>query len=99
MNDLVKICERCLTDMKVDYVPLHDIVREFSGYINSPTREDFINALNVIECLVIKYDVKVLEGPDMKKLENPLDEIISWLKEIWDTGNYETIDYGIWFNK
>ena len=89
-----------LADVDVDYVPLHDMVRIFSGFYRRPTEEDYLKALEFIGYLVDKYEdrLEFSIGPGELINKSP-KELIEWLKEMWYAGKYRhNIDYGVWFD-
>ena len=99
MINFVKIEEQCIVQLNIDYVPLHDIVREFSGFDKAPTEADFLIALNFLEYLIIKYRLKCLIGPDLADFDKPVSELIAWLKNKWYSNEYEDINYAVWLEK
>jgi hypothetical protein len=99
MNDYEKMESNCLEQMEGDYMPLHDLVREFSGYDQSPTESEFMNSLKFIDYLSKKYRIKILQGPEMKEINKPTNKMIEWLKECWYSNKYDEINYMIWLKK
>lgn len=99
MNDYKKIEINCIEQLESDYMPLHDIVREFSGYDRIPTMNEFLNSLKFINHLAEKYNIKFLQGPEMKEINKSTIEIIEWLKESWHSNKYEDVNYMIWLKK
>lgn len=99
MRDYAIIESNCIEQMEDDYMPLHDIVREFSGYGKPPTEDEFMNSMKFIIYLSNKYSIKFLIGPEMKEINRSLDEIIEWLIEIWLSNKYDEYNYMIWLKK
>lgn len=99
MIEFIDFERHCLEHMGIDYMPLNDIVREVSGFNNPPTEDEFLTSLSYLKCLIEKHNLKVLEGSEMKISEKKLGELIDWLKQKWDLGQYDDINYGIWFEK
>lgn len=89
----------CVKQMEVDFVPLHDIVREFSGYDQTPKEIEFIESLKFIVYLSKKYKIKFLEGPEMKEINKSTNRIVEWLKESWYSNKYDEINYLVWLKK
>ncbi len=96
MDNSKVISDRILNDLDVDYIPLNDIIREFSGFTNHPTKNDFFNAIKMLKYLFANNSLKLLEGPEMKELVNP-NEIFATLEENWN--NYNEINYKFWISK
>lgn len=91
--------KHCMEHMEIDYMPLNDIVRECSGFSHLPTEDEFLTALLYLKCMIKKYNLKVLEGSEMRISEKKINELINWLKQKWYLGQYEDINYSIWFEK
>ena len=90
--------EQCVEDLQLDFTPLHDIVRIFSGFDKLlPTEKAFLMALEFIGYLIGKYRVVAQNGPDGEPLTQPTTELLQWLKSMWYQGKYDEINYGIWF--
>ena len=99
MIDFKHIENRFLEDLEIDYVPLNDLVREFSGFDHPPSEDDFINTLKFLSHVLDAYNVRCLKGPEMKEINKTTQEIIDFLTKKWYSGQYNQIDYGIWFEK
>lgn len=89
--------EQCVEDLQLDFTPLHDIVRIFSGFDKPPTEEQFLVALEFLGYMIGKYGVLAQEGPGGPLLTQPTAELLQWLKTMWYKGKYDEINYGIWF--
>ena len=48
MKDYNKIEVSCIDNLEIDLMPLHDLVREFSGYDKPPTEDDFVSAMKFL---------------------------------------------------
>lgn len=100
MENFGDIEEMCLEDLSLDYVPLHDIVRIFSGFEKlEPSNDEFILALEFLEYMINKYKLISYEGPGGDIITKPTVDLIQWLKFMWYSGKYNEINYGIWFEK
>lgn len=99
MIQFIEFEKHCIEHMEIDYMPLNDIVREFSGFNRPPTENEFLAALSYLNCLIEKYNLKVLEGEEMRISEKKTNELISWLKQKWYLGQYDEINYSVWFEK
>jgi hypothetical protein len=99
MLDYDKIEAHCIEHLEVDYMPLHDIVREFSGYDKSPSETDFISAMKFLDYLTTKHRLRYLEGPTMVESHVPANKMIDWLKKKWNLNKYDEINYKIWLDK
>ena len=98
-KDLKEIEKNCVAHLDVDFMPLHDLVREFSGFDEHPTEKEFLMALEFLEYLINSYNLKYLKGPEMIELGIPIKKLIENLKENWSSGRYEEINYTIWLEK
>lgn len=93
-----KIEEQCIEHLGIDYLPLNDIVREFSGFDKTlPSENEFLSALEFIEYFIDKYSLKCLQGPEMREVEKSTEELINWLRDKWYSNAYDEVSYGIWF--
>jgi hypothetical protein len=100
MNTRIGIEMKCVAYLNIDYVPLHDIVREFTGFNKArPSSSDFSRSLDFLEYLLMKYRLKYYASPGEKQIDIPNDELIGWLRQQWNEGKYEAISYGLWFEK
>ncbi len=100
MKNFEEIEKRCIEDLSLDYVPLNDVVREFSGYEKLfPTEDEFLKSLDFLRYLIDKYNLKCYEGLGGAIITKSTDELMNWLKEKWHTNQYDQINYGIWFEK
>ncbi len=89
---------QCLEDLSLDFVPLHDIVRLFSGFEKLlPTESEYLLALEFLEYMMNKYNIISYEGPGNQVITKSTTELIQWLKAMWYIGKYEEINYEIWF--
>lgn len=90
----------CINQMDVDYMPLHDVVREFTTNNKRPTRDEFELALDFLQKFLENNAVKVLYGKEMNYRggDNSI-EIIQWLKELWNKEDYDDFNYAVWFDK
>lgn len=88
----------CLNEIDVDYVPLNDVVREFSGFERAPTDEDFLKTIKFLRCFLPKHNVQRLDG-HWKPIDLSLDAFLLMLEDHWRTNRYEEISYGIWFGR
>ena len=97
-HDYIVIESNCLEHLKVDYLPLNDIVREFTGFEKSfPSNDEFKDVLDFLIYIIPKYNLGCLEGKEMAPVDKSLEDIIEFLKRKWEQGKYEEISYGIWF--
>lgn len=99
MERFLEAEERCVEHIEVDYMPLNDIVREFSGFEEYPKEQEFLEALEFLKYLIKKYRLKSLEGPEMTSIDKSPEELVDWLKEKWFSNQYDDISYKIWFDK
>ncbi|HRX23656.1 MAG TPA: hypothetical protein P5512_05905 [Chitinophagales bacterium] len=99
MKDYNKIEVSCIDNLEIDLMPLHDLIREFSGYDKPPTEDDFVSAMKFLKYLSNKYDLKYLEGPEMIEINKSASDIIDWLTKNWYSNKYNEINYGIWLKK
>jgi len=99
MSEYKNIESNCIEQMELDYMPLHDIVREFSGYDQFPTENEYMSALNFIAFLANKYNIKFIQGPEMKEIKKSTNEVLESLKESWQSNNYNQVNYLIWLKK
>jgi hypothetical protein len=98
MEKHIEIANRLIEDLSLDYVPLHDIIREFSGFEKSiPTESDFLDSIDLLEYLFANYNIKYYEGPGTKKNTLTAKQLLEYLKKEWYAGNYKLINYSIWF--
>jgi hypothetical protein len=100
MSKFGDIEAQCLEDLRLDYTPLHDIVRIFSGFEKLlPTEDEFLLALELLEYMINKHNVITYKGPGGPIINQPTTELMQWLKMMWYSGKYNEINYGIWFEK
>ncbi len=84
-----------------DYVALGEVAGFFSiTNYPRPTEKEYLEALEFIKYLMDKYKdkLKCLEGPEPHQIHMTAEEFTNWLKEMWYTGKYQEIYYGIWFD-
>jgi hypothetical protein len=92
--------KQCLDQIKVDHLPLNDILRTFSGFDKlTPSDNDFLNTLDLIKILMEGKNVICLEGPEMTQSNKSVTELLNFLKSKWDAGKYDEINYGFWFDE
>lgn len=99
MTDFKKTEVQFLDHLKSDYVPLNDVVRMFSGFDRTPSEEDFKNTLEFLEYAIIKHNIIYLEGPRLTEITMSIEDFLNWLRSKWYLGQYNQIDYGVWFDK
>ena len=87
----------CIDQMSIDYMPLHDIVREFTKNNAPPSDEEFTNALKFLNAFLSKNKVKRLTGPDMESISLGESEFIELLKRESKDLGYPQINYKYWF--
>lgn len=92
-KDVIQIC---LNDIVQDNIPLHDIVREFSGFDSNPKTSDLEKAIVVVNHLVKEYGVRVLFGRNLEELNVPIEEIKRMILDYWKSDRYDEINYGLW---
>lgn len=92
-----KIEEICINHMSLDYMPLHDIVREFTRENQRPSETIFFEAMGFLERFLSKNNVKYMEGPEMKTIQLNSLEFISLLKRYWREDSYDNFNYKFWF--
>lgn len=98
--NMQQIEENCLADMEGDYMPLHNLIREFSGFDKlEPSNEEFSNALMFLKKFASKYHLKFYSGPGVVSIEKSVDELIDWIKQEKQKNGYKPLSYGIWFGK
>lgn len=97
MIQFSKIENLLFDDMKYDQIPLHDIVRYFSGFECDPTDSDFRLTMTFLNYFIEKYSIKCFYGKDMSELKREPEDLIDWLLQMWKDGNYKKINYGVWF--
>jgi len=83
--------------MSIDFMPLHDIVREFTKNNTPPSDEEFTNALKFLNVFLSKNRVKKLKGPDMESISLGESEFIELLKNESKVLGYSQINYKYWF--
>jgi hypothetical protein len=68
------------------------------GLRGTPPKKQFLRTLAFIEYLVEKYG-KYLSYSigSAYPIDKTPAELLAWLKQQWETGKYEAIDYGVWF--
>jgi hypothetical protein len=86
-----------LEELEQDYVCLHNVVRLFSGFSRPPTTHDFSKALEFLKYTIVKYNIICL-GSQMEPINSTLDDFLAFLKEKWDSGQYDDIYLGVWFD-
>lgn len=91
----------CLGHLDVDYLPLHDIVREFTGFDSlQPEENEFFEAMNFLHTFLMRNkDVVYYESLGANKSSKSIDELIQWLKIQWKNKKYEDVNYAVWFDK
>jgi hypothetical protein len=100
MIEYEDIEKHCLEHLEIDFMPLNDVVREFSGFDKEyPSENEFMNSLDFISYFIDKHNLRCLVGSEMKPLEKSTSELINWLKEEWTEGNFDNINYGVWFDR
>jgi hypothetical protein len=99
MVKFVDFEKECIEHMDIDYMPLNDIVRAVSGFYHRPTEDEFLTALTYLIRLIEKHHLKVIEGPEMKVTEKKIEDLLDWIKQKWYLGQFDDINYGIWFEK
>ena len=100
-NKFLKQEEEFLADIEIDYVPLYDVVRLFSGYSKLiPSEEEFLQALDFLSYLLNKYEgrIRYYIGPGVRQIKKPVESFVTWLKEIWYSGKYRKVDRSVWFD-
>jgi hypothetical protein len=98
MIDLIEVENYCLEHLKIDYMPLHDIVREFSGFEKlTPNEGEFYNVLEFLEFFLKKHNIKYSLGPGGEIINKSNFIFIKWLKNKWKNNEYDEISYGVWF--
>lgn len=98
MRNLEEIEKRCVEELSTDFVPLNDLVREFSGYEKIlPSENEFSEAILYLEFLIKKYKLICYEGPGGRIINKPTEELIKFLTKKWQLDQYEQINYSIWF--
>jgi hypothetical protein len=68
------------------------------GLRGTPSKKQFLRTLAFIAYLLEKYGKHLSYSIGA---ECPIDqtpaELLAWLKQQWETGKYDEIDYGVWF--
>ncbi|MCC5932425.1 MAG: hypothetical protein JJU28_24485 [Cyclobacteriaceae bacterium] len=98
-KEITEIEINCLAQLAIDFMPLHDIVREFSGFNDQPTENEFLLAIEFLEYFINFYHLKYLKGPEMIEMEISVKELVENLKKSWYSGQYEEINYSVWLQK
>ena len=100
-NKFIKQEERFLGWIEIDYVPLYDVVRLFSGYSKMlPTEKEFLKAIKFLDYLLKKYGskLKYYLGPGAEQINQSPEEFLTWLKKIWYSGEYKDKRHDFWFD-
>lgn len=98
--NLEEVEKRLLDDLDIDYVPLNDVVREFSKFNRTPNEADFGNAIAFLDYWLHKHSIiQCLYGPGGTIIGMPTKEFLDWLNYKWSLGLYEELAYAIWFEK
>jgi hypothetical protein len=89
----------CMNHMEVDYLPLHDIFRSFYGFWErEPDKTEFSTVLEAVNELLTNRNVICLIGKDMVLYSKPTSELLDYLRTEFAKGNYQGINYGVWFD-
>jgi hypothetical protein len=98
-SEFDNILKECQDHINIDFLPLHDVYRTIFGFNRSaPTEKEIPIVLDMISSL-LSSNVICLEGPKMLPTEKSVSDLVSYIKNIWTTGNWDEINYGIWFDK
>ena len=98
-NEFDDKLNECLDHISIDFLPLHDIYRTLFGFNRStPTEQEISQVLEMIKQLLEK-NIVCLEGSQMKPTNKSVTEVLDFIKFKWETGKYEEINYGLWFDK
>ena len=64
-----------------------------------PNEREFTLALDFITFLFKKYGdfLICVTGPEMGKVKKSPEKLMDWLQQEYLKGNYNQIDYGVWF--
>lgn len=95
--DYDRIEQYCLSHMSSDYMPLNDVVRQFSGYTNPANEADFLAALEFLQEFSTRHKIRCLEGPDMIEIEKPFNVVLDEIRLNWYKEDYKSFNYGYWF--
>jgi hypothetical protein len=97
MKSLMEVENNCIDHLNIDYMPLHDVVREFSGFEKLvPSEEEFYQSMDFLENLIKKHNLKYSFGAGGELIDMPLHEFVLWLKNEWRKNAYDDINYGVW---
>jgi hypothetical protein len=89
----------CMRHLEVDYLPLHDIFRSLFGmWKDEPDKSEFATVLKAVDELLTSRNVVCLIGKDMVLFSRPTSELLDYLRTEFDKGNYQDINYGVWFD-
>jgi hypothetical protein len=99
-NEFDKKLQLCLDHINIDFLPLNDIFRTLFGFDKLiPTVYDVPEILNIINALLTEYDIVCLEGPQMEPTKKSISDLLTYIKSMCESGQYNEINYGIWFDK
>ena len=94
-----RIEQETLEQLKFDYVPIGDVVREFATSKSMvPTKDEFNLCLDFVKGIVTKYSLDVLEGPSMDKLPGGIDHVLDRIRLLFETEGYNAVHYRFWLH-
>ena len=99
MENFTDKAKEFLSHVAVDYVSLGNLVQIFFDFqITHPNKSEFSSVLDFLLFLTRAYPIKVLQGVNMLRVNEPTEKIITWLRTQFEEGKYDDINFSIWFD-
>ena len=92
--------ERSINDaLDSDFVPLENIIRDFSQDMLNPTNKELNEVIKFLEWWIPRSEIVILDGETMKPISKTKDEFLTHLKITFNTDSYFNFSHKYWFDK